>query len=289
MRFNENEMNIRKDTLLKQKIIRQARILGAGLVGFAPVSRWAEYNEVPEAYRPESVWSKTRTVIVLGVPILLPIVESTPSINYQEMYNTTNILLDQMGFRLAVFLNDLGHASVFIPRDGYGSLEILLENPFACLSHVYAGKYAGLGTIGYHHNLITPRYGPRVRLVTVLTALELKGNPVISKDLCTQCELCKRLCPSQAFTTRNDSLIADLDKEACTRHHQRLKAESRWPCGICIKVCPIGEDRKLYQNTNIKKYIVEQETLKNNPNDPAYREWVHLRRHGSKQEERNET
>jgi epoxyqueuosine reductase QueG len=74
---------------------------------------------------------------------------------------TTNTLLDQMAYRLAVFLNNLGHASIFMPRDGYGSLEILLKKMPACFSHVYAGKYAGLGTIGYSHSLLNPKYGPR--------------------------------------------------------------------------------------------------------------------------------
>lgn len=89
------------------KISRKAKSLGATLVGYAPVSRWEEYGEVPEPYRPRSVWTKAETVIVLGIPMILPIIETTPSINYQEMYNTTNSLLDQIGYRLAVYINDL--------------------------------------------------------------------------------------------------------------------------------------------------------------------------------------
>lgn len=77
-------------TLLKKRIIREARRLGANLVGFAPVSRWAAGPEPAVPYHPESIWPQARTVIVLGVPMLLPIIESTPSINYQEMYNAAN-------------------------------------------------------------------------------------------------------------------------------------------------------------------------------------------------------
>ncbi len=69
--------------------------LGGTLVGFAPASRWDQMAEVPEEYRPAAIWSLTRTVIVTGIPMLLPVLESTPSINYQEMYNTSNILLDR--------------------------------------------------------------------------------------------------------------------------------------------------------------------------------------------------
>ena len=67
---------------LKQRITREARRLGANLVGFAPVSRW-ESSELAEPYWPTSIWPEAKTVIVLGIPMLLPIIESTPSINYQ--------------------------------------------------------------------------------------------------------------------------------------------------------------------------------------------------------------
>jgi hypothetical protein len=59
-------------------------------------------------YRPNAIWHLAKTVIVVGVPMLLPIVESTPSINYQEMYNASNVLLDQLAFRLSLFLNGRG-------------------------------------------------------------------------------------------------------------------------------------------------------------------------------------
>jgi len=266
---------------IKAKIVRKAKSLGASLVNFAPASRWDEYGEVPPDYRPKALWNMAETVIVIGVPMLLPVLESTPSINYQEMYNATNSLLDQLGFRLSVWLNEQGHASIFMPRDGYGSLEILLDKPPGCFSHVYAAKYAGQGTIAYSHNLITREYGPRVRLVSVFTNLKVAADPVIGEEICTKCEVCRRLCPSQAFTTRADRIIADMDVDACTRYHQELRQENRWPCGICCKVCPVGNDRKLYESSNIGLYLKEREALDKDPEDSRYRSWVHQRRHGS--------
>lgn len=269
---------------LKRKIVREAKKLGAELVGFASVSRWREQNELKPEYWPQTIWSKTETVIVLGVPMLLPLVESTPSINHTVLYDTTNVLLDQMGYRLAVFLNNLGHASIFMPRDGYGSLEILLKKMPACFSQVYAGKYAGLGTIGYSHNLLNPKYGPRARYVSVLSSVRIQGDPMIEGDLCT-CkanEICGRLCPAQALSTKEGSRIAELDAIKCTHFHQELVAENRWPCGVCSKVCPVGEDRKLYGSTNIGLYLKERESIDKDPSHPDYKHLVHLREHGSK-------
>ena len=266
---------------LKAKIARKAAQFGAELVGFAPVARWAEFDEVGPDYRPEAIWDQTKSVIVLGVPMLLPIIESTPSINYTGMYDTTNILLDQMGYRLAVYLNSLGHASIFMPRDGYGSLEILKKNMYACFSQVYAGKYAGLGTIGHSHNLLNPKYGPRARYVSVLTTAVLEGDPLITEELCHGCTYCARLCPSQALQPEDGELIARMDAIRCTEFHEELVKEKRWPCGICSKVCPVGEDRKLYRATNVARYAREREAILKNPQDPLFKHLVHLRRHGS--------
>ena len=266
---------------LKAKITRKARQLGADLVGYAEVSRWAERGEVAPAFRPEAIWSQAKSVIVLGVPMLLPIIESTPSINYTVMYDTTNVLLDLMGYQLALYLNGLGHASIFMPRDGYGSLELLKKRMAACFSQVYAGKYAGLGTIGHSHNLLNPKYGPRARYVSVLTTAELAGDPLIEQELCNGCGLCARLCPSQALVPVEGELIAKMDAIRCTEFHQVLLKEKRWPCGICAKVCPVGEDRKLYKSTKVGLYAKERQAILDNPEDPLYKHLVHLRLHGS--------
>jgi epoxyqueuosine reductase QueG len=266
---------------LKGKIIRKAGDLGAELVGFAPVSRWEDAGEVPLDYRPQAIWAGAQSVIVVAVPMLLPIIESTPSINYQEMYNASNRLLDEISFRLASWLTGLGHASVCMPRDGYASLEVLLKNPFGSFSHTYAAKYAGLGTIGLSRNLLVPDYGPRVRLNSVLTSAVLPGDPLQPEDLCNSCRLCERTCPTGAIRSRNDDIIGDLDKTACTQHHITLRKEGRWPCGICAKVCPEGKDRKIYKNKAGKRYLDEHAALEKNPDDPRYRHLVHLRRHGS--------
>lgn len=265
----------------KQQISKFAKSLGAGLIGFAPASRWEEYNEVEEEYRPASIWPETKTVIVLGVPILLPILETTPSINYAELYSTSNILLDQIAYRLSIYLTEKGHGAIFLPRDAYGDIQILVKKPTAAFSHVFAGKYAGLGTIGYSHVLLNKQYGPRVRYVSVFTNLEVEPDGALETDVCTKCRVCQKLCPTQAFTTREDQIIAVMNKEACALHHAQLRKEHRYPCGVCVKVCPVGEDRKVFNSMDISLYLNEKETISKNPDHPDYKRWVHIRQHGS--------
>ncbi len=273
----ENELN-------KADVVAYVHSLGVNLVGVTSVARWDEFDEVEPAYRPKAIWQEAKSVIVIGLPVFLPTVESTPSINYTELYTTSNILLDQTAYRLALYLTEHGHGSIFLPRDGYGAIEVLVDKPAAAFSQVFAAKYAGLGTVGFNHTLLHPKYGPRVRYGAVFTTLELESDPVYNQELCIHCRLCQKACPSQAFMAGEDDVIAHMDKKACAVYHRDLRNENRYPCGVCIKVCPVGEDRKIFKNKNAALYLQEREALQKDPEDPRYAAWVHLRRHGSKGE-----
>jgi epoxyqueuosine reductase QueG len=268
--------------VIKQSIINQAYNLGAEVIGFAPVKRWEEFGDVPVEFFPNQVWPLAKTVIVLGVPVWLPIVETAPSELGREQYTITNTLLDEVAYRLAAFLNRNGHAAINLCRDGYGDSDILLKAPVAIFSHVWAGQYAGLGRVGWNHTLLTKDYGPRLRLVSVLTALELEGDPVIQDDVCTKCMLCQRICPVQAFSGNKKERYAEMDKTACAENGKRLRQAYRNPCGFCIKVCPVGNDRQLFQSTDLQKYFKEKEILEHNPKAPEYKDWQHIRQYGGR-------
>ncbi len=266
---------------LKALIKAFCRRRGVDIVGFAAVGRWDEANEVPPDFRPRAIWPPARTVIVLGLEMPLPIVESTPSVGHMELYKTSNRELDQLAYDLTRYLNRLGQASFFFPRDGFGSMRALREENRAAFSHVMAAKYAGLGTIGASHCLLTPEFGPRVRLVSVFTAAELPPDPLQGKELCIKCGACCKCCPKQAIRLRDDQVIGDYDAGACLERAEELVSQRCYPCGICTKVCPIGKDRSLYNEKGaLKKYLREAEALAADPEDPEYKSWTHLRRYG---------
>lgn len=236
---------------LKQKLKREARKLGISLTGFADAGRWEEEQEISREYFPQNIWPWCKTVISLGVQIYLPMLETTPSAVYSELYNTTNRLLDEAAYRLAAFLNQQGFRAHFFPRDCYGDISVLVKKPEAAFSHVIAAKYAGLGTIGMNHTLLTREYGPRVRLVSVITDAPLTPDPVIKEELCIQCGRCVDHCPMSAFTRREEEIVADMDKHKCAAYHQKLKDRYCYPCGLCTAVCPVGADRKLYGKSSV--------------------------------------
>lgn len=72
-----------------------------------------------------------------------------------------------------------------------------------------------------------------------------------------------------------------MDKFKCAEYHAQLKNEYHYPCGVCIKVCPIGKDKKLYGNNSIK-YLNEKNELNQDPSANKYSDWVHIRSFGSK-------
>jgi len=63
-----------------------------------------------------------------------------------------------------------------------------------------AAILAGLGTIGKNNLLITPAFGPRVRLRAILIAEELTQTRAGEFNPCESCDRsCHRACPQEAF------------------------------------------------------------------------------------------
>lgn len=226
------------------------------VVGIAGVDRWDTplfEPWVPGDFHPRAIFPATRSVIVIGLPIHLPVLETSPSIWYREEYHTVNTLLDQYTYRLAAFLNRLGYPSVPVPRDGYGSIRVLLANPVAFFSHRHAAFLAGLGNFGVNNMLLTPEFGPRVRFGSVLSAADLPQDPLREAPLCIRCMRCVERCPTRAL--REGVYPRELtDKPACATHSAHLNECYVSPCGICIKVCPVGEDRKHFGREDLSVY-----------------------------------
>lgn len=264
------------DSHLKSEIKARCVRLDIPIMGVASVDRWEDppfLPWMPEEFYPESILPEARSVIVLGLPITLPILETTPSIHYHELYRTVNSILDQQGYLLSNMLNERGHPSIWIPRDGYGSLEVLKHNPIAFFSHRHAALLAGLGTFGINNMLLTKEYGPRVRFVSVLTSAELPSDPIMEKELCIRCMRCVELCPTKALIEGYYPQALTI-KDRCTAWSDSLHKKSTSPCGICIKVCPIGEDREFFGRSDPAIYKDER-------TPPRLKSaWEHVRSYG---------
>lgn len=145
---------------------------------------------------------------------------------------------------------DQGFQGMAIPAS-----ELVDENNLlGSISHKAVARMAGLGWQGKSLLLINLEYGPRVRLVTILTDMPLLPDRPI-KNRCGACLECVQACPASAIKNAStDSYYPGrdvaIDLEKC---HQKLIEFKALPgintriCGVCIKACPIGK-RRSYGN-----------------------------------------
>jgi epoxyqueuosine reductase QueG len=131
------------------------------------------------------------------------------------------------------------------------------ENYFKTLrtdfSHKMVATRAGIGWIGKTDLLVTLKFGPRVRLASILVDDDfLKPGIPIEKSRCGTCDICVKSCPAQAAngtlwntnTDRNEFYDAFKCREKCLELSKRNLNETISLCGICVSMCPIGKEIK---------------------------------------------
>ena len=130
----------------------------------------------------------------------------------------------------------------FFKKDGYQSLPLPAKGCptdqrtlTALLSYKHVAQLAGLGTIGRNSLLITPEYGPRVRLACLLTEAPLESfsfSPPAGKQVCLQCDACIQACPVQALHVPREGEAYSMNPFACRTYRQ-----AGITCSVCMKVC----------------------------------------------------
>ncbi len=104
----------------------------------------------------------------------------------------------------------------------------------AVFSYRHAAQAAGLGNIGRHSLLITPDFGPRVRLSCCLTEVVLKPTTTKTIYECGGCHICIENCPAGALANPQGNEPYHINKFAC-----QLYAAGHF-CSECVRLCPAG-------------------------------------------------
>ena len=207
---------------------------GADLVGIAPVER---FTRAPEGHRPEDYLPGARSVVVIAIRLLDSIMDALPESRprYTEHFFVTNTELNICANKTARFLVRQGFPSAPIYYSG-GEVRVPSPAPFFDeMSFRHAAVEAGLGRLGKNQLLITPQFGPRVRLILVLTQAELHPDEKIEEELChtEKCGYrCLVNCPAEAL--KKDGTI---DKPVCSKY--MFETLNYLRCGMCVASCPI--------------------------------------------------
>ncbi|MFQ6099499.1 MAG: hypothetical protein ACE5O2_17335 [Armatimonadota bacterium] len=181
--------------------------MGADLVGVAPVER---FEEAPLPVSPRGHIPNARSVFVAAIhhPDACVELSGDPTVHDMGTYGPVQ---GDMNMKLGAIAFAVGR---LLERRGYTSLPIVPTNvwryrewpgvptPFtADLSQRHAGVAAGLGQIGWNGLFLSPEYGPRQRLVSVITEAELAPSPMYDgPDLCDDCFLCVEKCPTDSIS-----------------------------------------------------------------------------------------
>lgn len=172
-------------------------------------------------------------VIVLAMEMSREKIDMSPSQETMDMVFETYDTLGIAANKIAEFLRerDFG-AQADHPLGG-----LVLFPPLA--------QKAGIGWVGKHGLLITPEFGPRVRLAAVYTSIQ--NLPFAEKnehswiaDYCKSCGLCILGCPPQAIL--NESVVQDTGRVTNIKQTECFEYFIQYyGCSVCVKVCPFSK------------------------------------------------
>jgi len=236
MKKPELDRHIVTDTdVMSKKVKDIAKTFGASLVGITKIDqRWiyskdinGKTIEIPK----ENIYA-----IVMAIKMDGDAIKTSPTFN---ACSATAIAYSKMAFCiscLAEFIRNLGYNAIPMGNDTALSIPLAID--------------AGLGELGRNGLLITPEYGPCVRICKVFTDLPLetdKPKMFGVKEFCKNCNKCAQACEADAIQKDKEPSF----KTVCPSNNPGIyrwavdhdKCYEFWienggDCSNCIAACP---------------------------------------------------
>ncbi len=247
---------------------------GVDIVGIAPVDR---FQGAPPGHGPLDLVPRAKSVIVGGVRIPDPVVD------YDEYHLKMTEMDTELGIRANIenFYLQMGHyvedmmlntaavrlANYLEVNNGLRSLPAVnaqhtglghpvMEAQMGFFSQRHAAVRAGLGEFGFSGLVINPRFGPRVRYVSVISEADIEPDPLLSERVCLRGKCggdaepkCQQRCAKNALKLRPDadldSIFIDipvtLERFSCINMDSTEGAFGCTFVGTCLRECPIGQ------------------------------------------------
>lgn len=232
------------DSELTQNLRETILSHGADLVGFADIT-----------ILPEGLREGLPGAISIAKGYEAEIIQSIrngPNIRYAKAYCELNAELNAIAQSMAGYIKGLGfnafplsatvrHPSNKVPNVDFESLEDMTTS----LPHKTIATLSGLGWIGKTDLLINEKYGPRIRLITILTDAPFVYDTPITASRCGECLECVIACPVDAGRKENwfQGSPERYDVVRCDEYTRTISGELGLDgqlCGICIAACPVG-------------------------------------------------
>lgn len=213
---------------------------GAAFIGFSNVS-----DKLP------SDLSGLKYAITVGVRLsdfIIDQIQDKPTFTYFHHYRSVNTLIDQITLKAMLYIQESGYQAFAVPAS-----QTVNDGPdkyCGIFPHKTAAVMAGLGWIGRNGLFVSKHYGPRVRLGTILTDMELPVAGEVLNGQCGECRRCVESCPAMALTgncwQEGCERGAVVDAKACSEYmNAKFKHIGRGSvCGICMRVCPHGGKKR---------------------------------------------
>ncbi len=233
---------VRQGKTERAKVILQDLILKLDVdaVGIVRLDEWKGTKLEETALR---LLPQTRSVVVFAMEVYPEILNHSRPGRAMGQASLNDLLNQNVAFlngRLTKATYDVAKASrniglkaLPLPAAGCPLDLRFLE---AVFSYKHAGQAAGLGYIGRSSLLITPDFGPRVRLSCCLTEALLEPTRADVVDVCQRCKVCIKKCPAGAIEIPLAEEPYIIDKFACATF-----MGASGGCSECMRLCPAAD------------------------------------------------
>ena len=231
--------------MVKETTTSLDNLLGDLKVDKIGIASLYDLKDTPLWNQSQKLLPGAKSVIALAMELFLATVNQVTSkavvgdLALRDLYLANSAVvnghLDWEGYKMVKLLHAQGFKGLLLPAEGGPYDSRLLEGP---LSYKHTAEAAGFGIIGWHNLLITPEYGPRVRLVCILTDAPFTSSaPLNMESPCLECGgACVKICPAKAISKPRAGEAYHLDKYACCSYYT-----ASGMCAECLRVCPAGK------------------------------------------------
>ncbi len=230
--------------MAKSDIADLNELLSEARVDKIGIARLEDWRDTPLYEKAKKLLPGAKSIIVMAMELFPETVNYVSSqatvgdMTLRDLYNANYEVagghLDWEGYKLIKALHKQGFKGLLLPAGGSPSDGRFLVGP---ISYKNAAEAAGLGIIGWHGLLITPEFGSRVRLASIITDAPLEGSPPLKMESpCLKCGgACIKICPARAIARPEAGDDYHLDKFACSTYYT-----ASGMCSECLRVCPAG-------------------------------------------------